>query len=510
MSFVRRLSRSALAPAVVAAAAAVFHSPVPANPPTKPSLAGLTEPADYLLPNESLMIPFKDQVPMVFVTRNQPEWAALKTFFTDATEEAVNPATGEKVTRRVVKIKVPLGLNTAPPVPAENPMTLAKWVLGRKLYYDPILSTSGAVSCSTCHHPKKGFTDQKRTSTGIGGAIGPINSPTVINAAYAKFQFWNGRADTLEDQSQGPVGNAKEMFGGKADPWEEAILRLRSSPEYVKAFAQVFGHSPTRDSAAKAIATYERTVLSGNSIQDRADAAMKRRVTEEESGKFEHKAEDYAEVLKAAFAAKDAPALTALKLDPDADAGKAGDVAKQLLNGRTLFFGKAKCSLCHTGDVYSDSLFHNLGVGADQNGDIPYDEFGRFSILRTGHKDVNLVGAHKTPGLRGLVHTAPYMHSGDEKTLEAVIDLYDRGGNVNPYLSDKLRDTTAEAAYLRARNAGQPVDPNVKTFGPSRKPIIPLKLNLSASEKADLVMFLRGLNGDPIDPVVSEPTIEVK
>ncbi len=509
MSVARRLSRPAAAAALLAALV-VASGPVPANPPTKPSLAGLTEPADYLLPNEALMTPFKDQVPMTFVTRNQPEWAGLKAFFSDGKEDAVNPATGEKVTRRVVKIKVPLGLNQAPPVPAENPMTLAKWLLGRKLYYDPILSTSGAVSCSTCHHPAKGFTDQKRTSTGIGGATGPINSPTVINAAYAKFQFWNGRADTLEDQSQGPVGNSKEMFGGKADPWEEAVLRMRTTPEYVKAFAQVFGHAPTRDSAAKAIATYERTVLSGNSVQDRAEAAMKKRVAEEESGKFDLKAEDYAGVLAAAFASKDVPALDALKLDPAADAGKAGEVAKKLLNGRTLFFGKAKCANCHSGDTYSDGGFHNLGVGADRNGDIPYDEFGRFSILRTGHKDVNLVGAQKTPGLRGLTATGPYMHSGDEKTLESVVDFYDKGGNANPYLSDKLRDTTAEAAYARARAAGQPVDAGVKTFGPSKKPIIPLKLNLSADEKADLVLFLRGLNGEPIDPVVADPTREVK
>jgi cytochrome c peroxidase len=510
MSAVWRLSRFAAVAAAVAAATSTFPGPAPANPPTKPSLAGLTEPADYLLPNESLMTPFKDQVPMAFVTRNQPEWGGLKAFFTDAREDAVDPATGEKVSRRVVKVKVPLGLNQAPPVPAENPMTLARWVLGRKLYYDPILSTSGEVACATCHHPQKGFTDQRRTSTGIRGAVGPINSPTVMNSAYAKFQFWNGRADTLEDQSQGPVGNAKEMFGGKADPWEEAILRLRQSPEYVKAFAQVFGHAPTRDSAAKAIATYERTVLSGNAVQDRAEAAMKKRVTEEESGKFELEAEDYAAVLQAAFAAKDAPALEALKLDPNADAGKAGDVAKKLLNGRTLFFGKARCANCHSGDTYSDGQFHNLGVGADQNGDIPYDEFGRFSILRTGHKDVNLVGAFKTPGLRGLVNTAPYMHSGDEKTLEAVVDFYDRGGNANPYLSDKLRDTTAEAAYVRARNAGQPADPNVKTFGQSRKPIIPLKLNLTPDEKADLVLFLRGLTGDPMDPIVADPSVEVR
>lgn len=472
-----------------------------ANPPTKPALSGLTEPADYLLPNEALMIPFKDQVPLVFVTRNQPEWATLKSYFNEGTEQAVNPETGETVTRRVIKIKVPLGLTTAPPIPLENPMTLARWTLGKKLYYDPILSTSKEVACATCHHPKKGFTDQKRVSTGIGGALGGINSPTVMNAAYNKLQFWDGRALTLEDQSQGPVGNPKEMFGGKADPWEEAILRLRNDPDYVKAFAQVFGHAPTRDAAAKAIATYERTVLVGNGLHDKAEAAMRKRVTEEESGKFELKAEDYAAALKDAIAARDAHTLTALRVDP----AKVDDTARRLLNGRTLFFGKARCTNCHTGETFSDSGFHNLGVGVTKDGELPYEEFGRFDQLRTGHKDLSFVGAFKTPGLRGLLATAPYMHSGEEKTLEDVVEFYNRGGNANPYLSEKMRDTAAEAAYLRARAAGQPVDSNVKTFGPSKKPIIPFKLNLSPEERGDLVLFLKALNGDALDPVVADP-----
>lgn len=471
------------------ATALVSSGPARANPPTKPGLPGLTEPADYLLPNESLMLPFESQIPMTFVTRNQPEWAGLTAFFTRVPEPAVNPATGEKVTRTAVKIKLPLGLTTAPPVPLENPMTVAKWNLGKKLYFDPILSTSGAVSCATCHHPAKGFTDQRKASTGIGGAVGGINSPTVLNAGYNRLQFWDGRALSLEDQSQGPVGNSKEMFGGKADPWEEAVLRLRSSPEYVKAFATVFGHAPTRDAAAKAIATYERTVLSGNSLHDRAEAAMRKRVTDEESGKFELAPADYDGVLKAAGAA--APA---------------GATGRRLFNGRTLFFGKARCSNCHTGETFSDGGFHNLGVGADKDGDMPYAEFGRFAQLRTGHKDTELVGAFKTPGLRGLVASHPYMHSGEEITLEDVVEFYDRGGNANPYLSDKMRDTAAEAAYLRARAGGQPTDPAVKTFGPSKKPIIPFKLNLTAGEKADLVMFLKSLDGDPVDPAVADPT----
>jgi len=458
------------------------------------------DPADFLLPNESLMTPFQERVPILFVTRNQPDWGKLASFWNEGTEETVDPSTGVKVTRKAVRIKIPSGLTTAPPIPGENPMTVAKWVLGKKLYYDKILSTDGTVACASCHTPKKGFSDGKRVSTGIGGNLGPINSPTVFNAAYGKFQFWDGRAVTLEDQSQGPVGNSLEMFGGKADPWTEAIARIRAKPEYVAAFKSVFGHAPTRDAAAKAIATYERTVLLGTGIQDRAELVMRKRVTEEETGKFELIADDYAAALKAEFAAKS----PSLKDNGLTDEAKIGDAAKSLLNGRTLFFGKARCSNCHTGDTYSDGGFHNLGVGA-KDGDLPPDEFGRFVRLPTGHKDPAFIGAFKTPGLRGLLQTAPYMHSGEEKTLEAVIELYDRGGNVNPWLSEKMRDTAAEAAYLRARAEGKPLPEGVKTYGPAKTPIIPFKLNLTAKEKADLVLFLKALNGDPLDPLIADP-----
>ena len=471
-------------------------NPAPAQQ-TKP------EPADFLLPDEARMTPFKDRVPMVFVTSNRPEWKTLTGFWTEGTQDDVDPATGQKVTRKVVKLKVPLGLTQAPVVPAENPMTVEKWALGKKLYYDKILSTNGTVACATCHAPEKGFSDRKRTSTGINDALGPINSPTVFNSAYNRFQFWDGRGASLEDQAQGPVGNNKEMFGGKADPWEEAITRIRANPEYVKAFNAVFGHAPTRDAAAKAVATYERTVLNGDSLHDRAEALMRKRVIEEESGKFVLKAEDYTAALKAEFAAK-GTALADLGLT-EQDAAKADEFGKRLLNGRELFFNKARCSNCHTGDTYADHTFHNLGVGATKDGDLPFEEFGRFVRLPTGHKDQAFVGAFKTPGVRGLLQTAPYMHSGEDKTLEEVVDFYDRGGNVNAWLDEKMRDTAAEAAYLKARAEGKPVDPAVKTYGPTRKPIIPLKLNLGAQEKADLVLFMKALNGAPLDPLVSDP-----
>ncbi len=463
-----------------------------------------TEPPDVLLPDVSKMTPFKDRVPMVFVTANQPEWKALKGFWTEGTHEAVDPTTGQKVMQKVVKIKVPLGLTQPPPVPAENPMTVAKWSLGKKLYYDPILSSNRTVACATCHEPNKGFADGKKVSTGINSAQGPINAPTVFNTAYNRLQFWDGRAISLEDQSQGPVGNAKEMFGGKGDPWHEAVSRIRANPELVKEFIAVFGHSPTRDSAAKAIATYERTILLGNSLHDRAEVIMRKRVRDEESGKFVLKAEDYANALKEEFARK-GPAVGQLGLDINKDAGKTAEYGKRLLIGRNLFFDKARCTNCHTGDTYTDHTFHNLGIGATKSGELPLDEFGRFAALPTGHKNVSMVGAFKTPGTRGLLWTAPYMHDGEEKTLEAVVEFYDRGGNVNPWLDEKMRDTAAEAAYLKARTEGKSLDPAVKTFGAIRKPIIPLKLNLTPQEKADLVLFLKALNGDPLDPIVSDP-----
>lgn len=476
----------------------------PANPPDPP---GAVDPLDVALPNEKLMAPFKDRVPITFLARNaNPQvWDKLPTFWNETTEEATDPTTGAKVTRKAIVIKVPLGLATAPPIPAENPMTLAKWELGKRLYYDKALSSNNTISCASCHNPAKGFTDQSTTSLGIDEKLGGMNAPTVINSAYNRLQFWDGRAASLEEQAQGPVGNPLEMFAGKGEPWDEAILRLRSNPSYVAQFKAAFGHMPTRDAAAKAIAAYERTVLSGNSIHDRAEVQMRKRVAEEESGKYELKPEDYATVLKAAFAAKDAPAIKALGLDPAADAGKADEVGKKIANGRNIFFGKARCTNCHVGENFTDNAFHNLGIGVE-NGKIPDGERGRFARLSTGHKDPSQYGAFKTPGLRALVGTQPYMHGGADKTLEAVIDLYDRGGNANEFLDAKMRDVAAEDAYVKAQATGaEYTGPKPALFTRSGKPIIPFALKLTAEEKADLVLFLKALQGDPIDPMVADP-----
>jgi cytochrome c peroxidase len=476
--------------------------------PSSPKIGEGTMSSDYewQVPRERWKMPFKDEQPIYFVNRNQAaeEWDKLPHFWNETSEKAVDPRTGEAVMRKAVKIKVPLGLTANPPVSAENPMTVARWMLGKQLYFSGILSSDGTISCSSCHDPKRGYTDQSPVSSGIRGLKGGMSAPTVYNSAYNVLQFWDGRAFSLEDQAQGPVQNPVEMFGGDEHAWNSAVLRVRKDERYVKQFRAVFGTDPTRDAIAKAIAAYERTVLSGNSIHDRADLAMRARVEDEGSGKYEIKAKDYESVLTAAFDAKDEPALAALELDVAKDRPKVAEAAARLNNGRALFFGKARCNSCHVGDNFTDNQFHNLGVGV-KDGQLPANTLGRYTTLPTGHKNTDMIGAFKTPTLRHLLGTGPYMHNGSERTLEEVVDFYDRGGNANEFLDAKMRDYEAEKAYLLSQQNHTPQKgTEIQLFGKDQKPIAPLKLNLTPQEKRDLVLFLRALQGDPADPIVAD------
>jgi cytochrome c peroxidase len=287
-------------------------------------------------------------------------------------------------------------------IPEDNPLTAAKIELGRLLYFDTRLSADATVSCATCHSPDKGFTDQAPVSTGIRGQKGTRSAPTVLNSAFNFFQFWDGRAGSLEEQAGGPVENPVEMGNSHAKAGETIAGIEGYAPYFTKAFGDP---KVDIDRITKAIASYERTVLSGNSAWDRY---------------------------------------------VDGDKKALSDSAAR---GLELFEGKALCTRCHVGFNLTDGLFHNLGVG--MSADEP--DLGRYEIT----KEEADKGAFKTPILRDLQRTAPYMHDGSVATLEEVIALYDRGGEKNPWLDAKM----------------QP-------------------LGLSDEEKKDLLAFLNSLEGD--------------
>ncbi|CAN5519118.1 cytochrome c peroxidase [soil metagenome] len=458
---------------------------------------------EWTLPNSAWMVPFAEEIPILYVPYSKTkEWTALPSFWNPGTERARDPKTGEEVDRKVVRIKLPLGLNQPPTVPAENPMIVGRWALGKQLFFDRALSSDASVSCASCHDPKRGFTDQSRFATGIGGQLGGMSAPTILNSAYHQLQFWDGRAHSLEDQAQGPVANAVEMFDGKGNAWDSVVTRVRQKKDYTPRFHKFFGVDPTRDAIAKAIATYERTVFSGNSITDRAELAMRIRAADEESTKQDVLPKDYEGVLKEAIAKKDEHSLSALKLTGSEDAAKIRNLATSLSRGRALFFGKARCNSCHVGDNFTDNQFHNIGVGV-KNGVITPSLLGRYAQLPLGHKDPQLVGAFKTPTVRGLVGTSPFLHDGSEDTLEKVVDFYDRGGEPSEYLDVKMRNLDAEVSFELARaKKTQYTGPEVKVI--NGKAIAPLKLNLTSQEKQDLVAFMRSLQGDAVDPIVSD------
>jgi cytochrome c peroxidase len=301
----------------------------------------------------------------------------------------------------------PLGL---PPVdwPDDNPYSAEKAELGRLLYFDNRLSSDETVSCASCHAPDKAFTDGSEVSLGIGKQKGGRSAPTVINRAYSTYQFWDGRATSLEDQAKGPIANPLEMTAQKtADLAHEATVKvLRGIPGYVDRFKKAFGTGEiTIDHVAKAIATFERTVLSGNAPYDR-------------------------------YQNGDTKAMTP------------GQV-----RGMDVFFNKAACDSCHLGFNFTDGSYVNVGIGMDK----PRPDLGRYIVsLRDEDR-----GAFKTPTLREVEHTAPYMHDGRYRTLEEVIEHYDRGGIPNPQLDRRIKP-----------------------------------LHFTPREKADLVAFLRALSGE--------------
>lgn len=292
------------------------------------------------------------------------------------------------------KLKLPLGLQEqAAYIPADNPLTAAKINLGKQLYFDKRLSADGSVSCATCHAPDKGFSDGRPTSRGIKGQVGGRNAPVTINRLFSKEQFWDGRADSLEDQALGPVQNPIEM----GNTLDGMLATLNKIPGYRDEFRKVFGTDATKEGVAKAIAAFERTLLCGNSAFDK-------------------------------FEAGDKTALSA-----------------SAQRGLSLFRGKAECAKCHAGFNFTDEGYHDVGVGMDK----PKPDLGRYEVTKA---DANK-GAFKTPILRNIAASAPYFHDGSAKTLEEVIEYYVRGGIKNPHLSTDVKPlnlTAQEKADLVA------------------------------------------------------------
>lgn len=289
--------------------------------------------------------------------------------------------------------------------PSDNAWSKDKEELGKMLYFDPRLSGSNWISCATCHNPGLGWSDGLPRTIGEGQKELGRHSPTIINSGYFEIQMWDGRKKSLEDQAKGPIAASVEMN----QDYDELIRELKALPGYVIRFNKVFGKNALNiDNIAKAIATFERSVVSINAPYDK-------------------------------YWAGDKSAMSA-----------------SAVNGMNLFFGKAKCGICHNGPVFTDSGFHNIGV--KPAGPLKVD-LGRYNES----KDDFDKGAFKTPGLRDITKSAPYMHNGTEATLQDVIEFYDRGGDAKE---------------------------NVSPF------ITPLEL--TGQEKKDLVEFLKALDGEPI------------
>lgn len=275
------------------------------------------------------------------------------------------------------ELKIPLGLKKMR-IPKDNELTKAKIELGKQLYFDKRLSKDNTISCASCHDPAQGWSNGDAFATGISSQKGGRSSPTIINSGYQVFQFWDGRAYHLEGQALGPIQNPIEM----GLSLEELESRLNSIAGYVSQFQDVFGAKPKSSDVAKAIAAFERTVISGNAPFDQYKAGNEDALSE---------------------------------------------VAKR---GRRVFFNKAQCSACHAGPNFTDGGFHNIGIGIiNKNPDL-----GRFveSNLE-GDK-----GSFKTPTLREIAKTAPYMHDGSLKTLEEVVEYYNKGGTANPQLDEEI------------------------------------------------------------------------
>lgn len=309
-----------------------------------------------------------------------------------------------------VAIQVPLGL---PPVtlPRENHPTANSIALGRRLFYETRLSKDNSVSCASCHHPELGFKDARERSTGVAGAKGRRHAPTLVNVVYSSSLFWDGRAGSLEAQVEGPITDHLEMNQTR----QALVASLKGDPRYKALFQHAFGTDEiTMERIATALAAFERTMLCGNSAFDRY--------------KYQ---------------------------------GSAAALSASQIRGLAIFTDpqKGNCSACHTIGpdyaLFTDDDFHNTGEGVGPDGE--FTDQGRFEVTK---RDSDR-GAFKTPTLRNVAVSGPYMHDGKLKTLNDVVDFYAGGGNSNPYLDKRMS-----------------------------------AIQLSGRDRADLVEFMKSLTGE--------------
>lgn len=287
---------------------------------------------------------------------------------------------------------IPLGLGTTLPTPADNPMTPEKVALGQALFADTRLSRDGTIACTSCHDPERAFTKPDAVSPGVFGRRGRRNSPTVLNRAWGRVFFWDGRAATLEAQVLMPIVDPNEM-----DLSLDEASRRVGLPV---------------DEISRALATYIRAQMSGNSRFDRYIRGER----------------------------------TLLSLDEQ--------------NGLRLFRGRGMCTVCHEEPNFTDEKLHNTGVAWSADSGLTtghfLDEGGAPTNGAAGAR-----GAFKTPTLRDVARTGPYMHDGSMRTLDEVIDFYDRGGRANPFVDRDLQplglsddDKRALVAFLQTLSGG--------------------------------------------------------
>lgn len=332
-----------------------------------------------------------------------------------------------------IEFELPLGLATgASQIQGvdKNPLTRAKIELGRQLYFDPRLSADTKISCASCHDPDEGFARHAQFGIGIRDQAGNRNSPVSYNRILSGAQFWDGRAKSLEDQAVGPIANAIEM----GNTHEACVECLKGIPGYKLQFEKIFGRLDI-DAVGEALATFERTLVTGPTPFDYYEQLKPLQALDPDDIKDD-----------AELSAKYEKALADAKAHPMTDSA---------IRGRDLYFSdKASCSACHVGANLTDEKYHNIGVGMDKE----KPDIGREEVT----KDPKDHGAFKTPTVRNVAHSAPYMHDGSIGTLEEVVEWYAKGGHPNPALSEKIK-----------------------------------KLELSDQDKKDLVEFMKqGLTGE--------------